>query len=113
MSGRVERAEALVADLVDAGIPATIDPAAVAGLAPCVLVTPPRLQLQGARFTTWRLTAIAATTTPGLEAWRQLDQLLDQLDAELPLTAAEPASFTLSAGADPAPAYLVTYEEAS
>jgi hypothetical protein len=109
---RIARAGELVDQLAGAGVKATTDPQHVAGSAPCVLVAPPRLQLSADRHVVWQLYVIAGSTVPSLATWQTLDELVDQLDELLPLSAATPASWAPAAGVDPMPAYLVTYEEA-
>lgn len=110
---RVDRAAQLAAQLRGAGIEATHDPAAAVNLAPCVLVGPPRLTfdlLDGGASEAWRLVAIAATTVQ-LDAWTQLDELIDQLAdpaADLAIETAEPTSWAPNPGADPVPAYVLT-----
>lgn len=108
-SPRVARAAQLAAQLRGAGIPSTHDAAAVAGLAPCVLIGPPRLAFDVGDSATasWRPLAIAATTVQ-LDAWEQLDALVDAVAALLPVEAAEPSSWAPNPGADPVPAYALT-----
>lgn len=110
MPSRVDRAAQLAAQLRSAGIPATHDAAAVTAMAPCVLVGPPRLTfdlLDGGATEAWRLVAVAATAVQ-LDAWVQLDDLVDQVAAELAVEAADPASWAPNPGADPTPAYVIT-----
>ena len=112
---RVVRAGELVAQLRLAGLPAVDDPAKVHGHStPVVLIVPPRLRfdLPVGASATWQLFVVDCTTTAGLAAWSRLDDLVDQLAAVLPLTSADPASYAPTPGADPSPAYLVTFEEA-
>lgn len=111
---RVARARALVEQLADAGLSATCDVREVLGKAPCVLVQPPSLDydLHTGATATWRLVAVSAVALGNLDAWVQLDELLDELAGVLPLTSAEPTAYKLPTGGDPYPAYIATYTEA-
>lgn len=112
---RLLAAQQLVTDLAAAGIPATCDPTAVAGLWPAtggcvVLLTPPRVG--PGTYTepaiTWRLVLLASSPDP-LEAWRQLDEALEAVWDVLPLELAEPGAYTLThLSPDPRPAYVLT-----
>lgn len=109
---RVERAEQLAALLVAGGVDAVVDPQLVAGRpGVVVLIVAPRLVLAGNREATWQLYAIAPTTVPSLSSWRQLDDVVDQVDELLCCDTAAPASYATTAGVDPSPAYLITYTE--
>lgn len=110
---RVSAADADAAALTAAGVPTFTDPAAAAANLPCVLFLPPTVrwtQLAGGAQVDWRL-AVLADAGPGLEAWEQLDALLELLAAEVPITAAEPGSYTLAGDKTPIPAYLCTVTE--
>lgn len=110
---RVARADELAAQLVGAGIPATTDPAKLAGRLPGLLIGPPRLAFDGldnGATATWRLLLVASTPN-AYAAWAQLDGLLDLLGELLPVETAEPASFATDPSADPLPAYALTYVE--
>jgi hypothetical protein len=114
MSRRLERAEQLVDQLLGAGIPATLDPSEVAGKGACVLLTPPALafDLNTGATCTWRLAVIdGGRTTAGLDTWRRLDALVDQVADLLPVTTGEPAQYAPTPGVDPSPAYLLTLTE--
>lgn len=108
-SPRVARAAELAAQLRSAGIEATHDAAAVAGLAPCVLVGPPRLvfDVGDSATASWRLLAIAATPSQ-MDAWTQLDGLVDAVAGLLPVESADPTSWAVAPGADALPAYALT-----
>lgn len=104
----VARAEQLAAQLLGAGIPTTLDPAAVTGMAPVVLIAPPRLAFDHAEPTaTWRLLCVASTADQR-QAWDQLDDLLLAVTAELPCETADHALFAAAPGDDPLPAYALT-----
>lgn len=110
---RVTRAVELAVQLGGAGITATHNPGEVLANAPCVLVAPPRLlfdTFEGATAT-WRLLAIASTPADQLQAWQQLDALVDQLAQLLNVETAEPTAWALTPGADSLPAYAVTFTE--
>lgn len=106
---RVDQAAQLAAQLRGLDIAATHDAAAVAGLAPCVLVGPPRLifDVGDTATASWRLVAVASTAVQ-LDAWAQLDELVDLVAAVLCIETAEPASWAANPGADPVPAYVLT-----
>lgn len=111
---RVLRGQALAAELLAAGCRATTDVNAVTALAPCVLVSPPRLNFAEGGYAgplaTWRLLVVAGTADE-TRAWSQLDDLLEQLADLLPLDTADPASFVLPGASDTRPAYAATYTE--
>lgn len=113
MSRRLERAAQLVELLRAADIKATLDPADVGGLAPCVLVAPPALAftLNTGAVCTWRLVVIDQIGAATLSSWRRLDALVDQVADLLPVSAGEVASYAPTPGADLAPAYLLTLTE--
>jgi len=98
-------ADALVDQLVDAGIVATADPSVAAANRPCVLVTPPAIDYTQ-RTDTWRLAALSSHPAGTLAAVDELDQLLDQVEPVLYVEAADPASYALTAGTV-VPAYLI------
>lgn len=109
---RVDAAEAAAVELRAADIPAYTDPAAAAANLPAVLFLPPSVRfphLAGGAEVDWRL-AILTRPPHGLDAWRQLDQLLEQLADHLHIVTAEPGSYALTGGENkpPLPAYLVT-----
>lgn len=119
---RVDRAHVLAAGLTDAGVPATVDPAALAGLlygddsaGAVVLVPPPSLDYTGGTYagplTSWRLVLVASPGLGVLRAWESLDTLLDDLAGLLAVETAEPTSYALPDAAEPAPAYAVTITE--
>lgn len=107
---RIAGAGQLAAQLVGAGLAATIDVQQLGAALPAVLVPPPTLdQPTGAGWTaTWRLLAVAATPDQ-LLAWQQLDQLVDGVAGVLPIERAEPVSFAAVPGSDPLPAYALTF----
>jgi hypothetical protein len=110
---RVSAARTDAEALTAAGIPAYVDPAKAAANLPCVLFLPPVLRfshLGGGHQTDWRL-AILADAAPGLDAWEQLDDLLERLAPEVNLVTAEPGSYQLSGNKDPVPAYLCAVTE--
>lgn len=111
-SPRVARAEQLAAQLRGAGIDATHDPAAAASLRPCVLVPPPRLTFDVSDEATaaWRLVAIAGTPVQ-LDAWVQLDELVEAVAELLCVETADPTSWAATPGDDPLPAYVITLTE--
>jgi hypothetical protein len=76
-------------------------------LAPPVRFNP----LNGGHETDWRV-AVLADAGPGLDAWEQLDALLDQLEPHVSLVSADPGAYQLPPGnKDPVPAYLCTLTE--
>lgn len=110
---RVADAAADAAALTAAGVPTFTDPAAAAANLPCVLILPPVVRwphLAGSPAIDWRL-AVLADGPPGLEAWDQLDGLLELLAARVALVSAEPAAYTLAGDKSPVPAYLCTVTE--
>ena len=113
MSTRTARAAELVELLRDAGVNATRDPRDAIGLAPCVLLPPPRLvfDLPGAATTTWTL--VALTLGPGgTAAFDALDDLVDAVAGVLPIETGDAVSYTLpGTDAGAVPAYLLTYTE--
>lgn len=105
----VPRAQQLAAQLLGAGIDATHDARAVAGMAPAVLIGPPRVAFDVGPFATytWRLLAVSSTADP-LSAWQQLDELVAAVALVLPVETADPTSFA-AAPEDPSmPAYALT-----
>ena len=108
-SPTVDRARQLAAQLVGAGLAATHDARAVAGMAPCVLIGPPRLSFDVGTSATasWRLLAVAASADP-LSAWEQLDNLVAAVAVVLSVETADPTQFAPNADSDPLPAYALT-----
>lgn len=109
---RVTRAAQLAAQLRDAGLAATHDPAEVLGLVPCVLFPPPELAFDvgdGATVT-WRPLLIAGSAVE-LDAWTQLDALLVELADRLPVETARTTRWAPGPGADGHPAYVLTFTE--
>lgn len=107
----LEVAAQIVAELTAAGIYATTSPAELVGNLPGVLVAPPALTLSryAGPDATWRLVAVASTTTADpVAAWSQLDALLDVAWDALPLEGAEPSSYVLPDGTTAHPAYVLT-----
>lgn len=107
------RGQALVAQLRAAGVKATTDPAAVAHLAPVVLVTPPSRQLAGGPTRTWTLAACSSNAAGSEQSWAELDALTDAAVAALDglVEAIRPATYAHTPGADPVPAFLLTITE--
>lgn len=112
MGASLDAAAALVVELREAGIAATLDITEVAASAPCVLVPPPRWGdwgFDGSPTFTWRLVAIASQDVGNLDAWAELDELVSAVCLALPVELAEPIAYTLpSTGAGTRPAYAVT-----
>lgn len=99
----------LEAELVAAGVRATVD--VRNAVPPCVLIPPParRYDLNTGYSVEWRLYCLA----PGAgnrDAWDALDELLAQLEAVVDVERAEPGSYTLptESGVVNVPAYIVT-----
>lgn len=109
---RVDAAQLLVADLVAGDVSATLDPAQLLGMAPAVLVGPPRVTFDvGVGCTaSWRLLLVASSGDE-LSAWLQLDELLAAVEDQLPVESAEPSRFSPGNGEPPLPAYAVTYTD--
>lgn len=101
----------LAAQLLAAGLRATLDPREVAGRAPCVHVTPPVVDYRQ-RTVRWQLLAVAGVVD-ALLAWQQLDQLVDDVAAVLHVELAEPVSWAASPTDDPVPAYRLTVTTSS
>lgn len=110
---RVELAKELAAQLVEAGVTATHDPRKAENSRPCALLTPPTLDYANGTYDgpaiTWRLALLSSHAAGTVEAWAQLDGLLDQVDQVLNIERAEAASYALAEGAGPIPAYLATF----
>lgn len=112
---RVDAARAYADELRAAGLPAFTDPAEAAANLPAVLFLPPELEFNrlgdplGASVT-WRL-AVLTRGPAGLEAWEQLDSLLDELAAQVSIESARPSGYTLTGERDPLPAYICTATE--
>lgn len=113
MPDTLARARELAALLTDAGVPAKWDVRDATANLPCVLVPPPRIDFDGyaSSTVTWGLVAIAATNAGSGEAWQQLVDLVDGVDAQLPIETAAPTSYKLPTGGDPLPAYVLTFTE--
>lgn len=112
-SPRYDRALYLASALTAAGIPATVDPAAAASQAPCVLVPPPRMEFSTYRgaVVTWRLIALAAGSSAGAAAaWSAIDDLVARVAVELPVEIADPTAYVLPGG-ESVPAYALTFTE--
>lgn len=110
---RVAVATADADALTAAGVPTYVDPAAAAANLPCVLILPPVVRfnhLAGGHETDWRL-AVLSDSGPGLDAWTQLDDLLDRLAPLVNLVTAEPGAYQLTGNKDPVPAYLCAVTE--
>jgi hypothetical protein len=111
MTTMLDLAVDLAAELSAAGAPAVVDVREVLGNLPCVLVPPPRLE-----YTTcavrWRLILLSSYNVGSLDAWSELDDLLDAVATVLPVETAEPIAYTLPVGAvdqpSSMPAYAVT-----
>lgn len=110
---RLDRAAELVQELAAAGIKATRSVAAAAQQLPCVLIPPPTLGpgTYAGPTITWRLVALAANPLGDVDSWAQIDALVEQLMAALPVERAEPTSYQLPNSDHPLPAYFVTLTE--
>lgn len=92
----VAAAQAHAQRLVDAGVPATADPAWAATHLPCVLIAPPSVDYT-TRRTSWRAVALSSHAGGTLDALDQLDQLVRAVVDELgTVEAADPGSYQLS-----------------
>jgi hypothetical protein len=113
MAWGVEAAEAIKAELEDAGIVATLDVTEVLGSAPCVLIPPPRWddwQADGSPMFTWRLIAVSSQDVGNLDAWRELDDFVTAVSLVLPVELAEPIAYAFPAtGSGSRPAYALTF----
>jgi len=111
MGAIFDRAEWLAAQLRDtAQLRATADVADVLGNLPCVLVPPPARDFR-AKLITWRLVLLGHG--PGTAAsWEAIDDLLDQVETELPIESAEAGLYQLPNG-DPGgvACYIATFTE--
>jgi hypothetical protein len=101
-----EVAEA-VAKLAAGDVSVTADPAEAETNRPCVLVAPPTLDY-ATRTLTHRLIVLAGHDDPTLDAFAQLADLVDTVDAVLPVERAEPTTYPLTQSSGAVPAYLLT-----
>jgi hypothetical protein len=113
MGTRRARGEEIAAQLRAAGVKASTDVGAVTASLPAVLIPPPALAPSMDGFVvTWRLVALASITQGSSAAWDQLDDLVDQVDAAgINIDRADPFSYQLPTGAEPVPAYALTFTE--
>lgn len=113
-SPRVARGAQIAAELRAAGVNATHDPQQLAGQLPAVLVQAPRLDYVGAAMAgptaSWRLLLVASTPN-ALDAWTQLDELLEAVEAAIPVELAEPTAYPPDPASPPLPAFALTYTE--
>ena len=100
------RADELAGSLVGAGLKATTDTASIRR--PGVLVPPPSVDYT-TRTVTFRLALLSAQDAGTTKAWDELDDLLEAVEAVLPLDSAEPGSYALPTGGGSPPAYLATF----
>lgn len=110
MGASLAAAAVLLTELVEAGVPAVMDPRDVAAGTPCVLIGPPRWDDWTATNEVtfvWRLLVIAGTEAPNLDAWTELDALVEAVAEVLSVELAEPAQYQPPSGA-PRPAYALT-----
>ncbi len=110
MSGRQEYAAAIVAELTAVGVPATLDVREASANRPCVLVPPPLVDYRAAS-TTWRVIALARDVLVSAASWDELDDLLERVNAVLPVERAEPIGYALpglTGDTTPLPAYAIT-----
>lgn len=110
MSGRLEFADEVVAVLIAAEVPATRDVRDASANRPCVLVPPPIVDYR-AGSTTWRLIALARDVLGSATSWEELDDLLERVNAVLPVERAEPVGYALpglTGDTTPLPAYAIT-----
>lgn len=111
MTPTLDRARAYADQLTAAGVPTFVDPAAAQANLPCALVVPPTLtfdRLDGDATASWRVVALAHGPA-GLAAWAALDELLAALVAAgLDAQRADPGSYSITAGSDPLPCYIIT-----
>lgn len=113
MAGTRDRALELVALLEAGGVSAVDDVADALGKAPCVLVTPPRLELDGYAHwsATWSLVALASHDVGSAAAWLELDELVVEVAELLPVERATPSAYVLDPNAPSRPAYLLELSE--
>lgn len=107
----VARARELAAQLTAGGVRTVTSARSV--VTPCVLVTPPvrAYDLSCGYTATWQLYALASGG--GDEAsWGSLDELVDQLAQLVDVETVTPTAWTAGSGAEPLPAFLVTFTEA-
>lgn len=110
MTGRLDYADRIVAALLAAGVPATRDVREASANRPCVLVPPPLVDYLAAS-TTWRLIALARDVLGSATSWEELDDLLERVNAVLPVERAEPVGYALpglTGDTTPLPAYAIT-----
>jgi hypothetical protein len=105
-----ERGLELVGKLEAAGLRATVDPRGATP--PCILVTPPgRLYDLSCGYTaSWQLIVLAPATA-NADAFKLLDDLMDQIIGVVEVRNADFISYALSADNPPHPAYRITFEE--
>lgn len=110
MGSLVTAAESIAGTLTTAGIPATHDPAVAAGTGRGVVyVEPPVITYTGAqRGNRWRLVALTGQPGGTLAALHDLDALVQQVTALLPIETATYATYQLVATRAGFPAYLLT-----
>lgn len=117
MGRRYERAEYLAGEFraAIAGDPAerpvVVDVADALGNAPCVMFTPPRSGAgrldSGAVDIEWRV-VILSSGPPTFSSWQELDDLVELVEREFPVTSVEPGVYPLVAGQEPHACYVVT-----
>ena len=112
MMGAIRERALWLVDQLNAvpGMTATADVSAALGNLPCVLVPPPRRDLT-VKAVEWRLVVLGAGPANAY-GWETIDDLLDVLVGELPITSAEPGIYQLPGG-DPAgvACYIATFTE--
>lgn len=94
--------------LTDAEHLATTDPGEAISNRPCYLITPPAVDYP-TKTVTWRVVALSSQQVGGLAAMVELEELVDHAATVLPLDAAEPATYPLSADYPNVPSYVLRF----
>lgn len=108
-----EQAEGLVEKIKAGGIlRATRDPKQAAANRPTCLVPPPKVDWTRGTYAgpelTWQLVLLSSHAAGSIEAFDQLDHLLDKLADLVDVERAEPAQYPLAPDTPAVPCYVVT-----
>lgn len=82
-----------------------LDPVEAAANRPCYLIAPPAIDLTQRRGT-WRIVALSSEPRGSFPALKELVALVERAEDVLPIEAADPANYVLTADLTP-PAYLL------
>lgn len=115
MGRRHDRAEYLAGELIPlVSRPVVVDPADATANVPCVMFTPPRSgspRLDGLAHDVEQRLVILASGPPTFGSWAEIDDLLDEVEAEVPVLSVEPGVYPLIAGQEPFACYVVTFAD--